>query len=573
MSEESGPRPATPGSTGSITGRPWYIGGLLIGSALVLGGLQQEKDAPYVETRLPTITLTSGIAPEPTPQPAVEHKPWFVGAIAHGDIFESALDSPEIGASHIADTIETDAYSVDAFVDTSVDARADTDTDTNVPAAADRINLIDVDATSHAEAITPGSSLRVPAHQPQTAAELLSELASDSAPVGMEEDAASDAVDVPSTYHLVIQPGDTLNQRFARLGVPSAELAALIGTPHAKELLTRLHSGEVLLLTINPDASVDRVEYRARDGRTLTINRTGNRFESALEQPVSAPEEFRLAEGQIQNSFYIAAREAGLSNSLRSQFTRMLGSQINFGRQIQAGDRFRVLYRQQSDNRGNSKDRIVAAELSNRGKVYRAVRYTTSDGRSGNFMPNGESLDGGGFLRYPLAYKRVSSGFSKRRWHPKLNRVRAHLGVDFAAAMGTSVKAPAAGKVVFAGVKRGYGNVLELDHGGGIKTVYAHLSRFARGMRKGSKISQGAVIAYVGKSGLATGPHLHYEFHKNGKAVNPLKVRLPNGPVIAKQESKAFKAFVEDALAQLKGEPGTIALAVADNTNSADKQL
>jgi len=326
-----------------------------------------------------------------------------------------------------------------------------------------------------------------------------------------------------------------------------------------------------LMLTVNPDASVDRVEYRSRDGRTLTISRSGNRFESDLQEPTIAPEEFKLAKGEIHSSFYVAAREAGLSNSLRSQFARMLGSQVDFGRQIRAGDQFRVLYRQQSDNRGNSKDRIVAAELNNRGKTYQAVRYTTKDGHSGYFLPNGESVDGG-FLRYPLAYKRVSSGFSKRRWHPKLNRVRAHLGVDFAAAMGTSIKAPAAGKVVFAGVKRGYGNVLELDHGGGIKTVYAHLSRFARGMRKGSKISQGAVIAYVGKSGLATGPHLHYEFHKNGKAVNPLKVRLPNGPVLAAQESKAFKAFVKDALTQLEGKTGTVTIAAAA-TESVDPQL
>lgn len=557
MSEESGPRAASPASSGGLVGRPWYIGGLLIGSALVLGGLQQDNKSAFVETRAPIAAAsdTTPVAPSTAAVPAAtnaeqlpaeEHKPWFTGSRAHGDIFESALDSPEVRAANVS------RFANNPYEDYQ-EVSDDLDSDIG--------NLGEIGETTEALFSAPLN----PASDNESPLEL-----SGSDPA--DEEPYSEAVDVPSTYQLVIQPGDTLDQRFTRLGVASAELAALINTPHAKELLNRLHSGEVLLLTVNPDASVDRVEYRARDGRTLTINRSGDRFESQLQEPTIAPEEFKLAKGEIQNSFYVAAREAGLSNSLRSQFAKMLGSQINFGRQIQPGDRFKVLYRQQSDNRGNSKDRIVAGELTNRGKTYRAVRYTTKDGRSGYFLPNGESVDGG-FLRYPLAYKRVSSGFSKRRWHPKLNRIRAHLGVDFAAAMGTPVKAPAAGKVIFAGVKRGYGNVLEVDHGGGITTVYAHLSRFARSIRKGSRISQGAVIAYVGKSGLATGPHLHYEFHKNGKPVDPLKVRLPNGPVLAAQESKEFKAFVKDALTQLDGKADPITIAAAAADQSGDTNL
>lgn len=547
MSEESGSCPAAPTASGGLTGRPWYIGGLLIGSTLVLGGLQQDQEPAFVETKVPIAApLVAPLIEPPTTaeqQAPIEHQSWFAASMGHGDIFESALDSPEISPE--------------------INAPSATDTAKDYQQAADLLRA-DAEFVDNIGAEIGQSSPMFSADDPELAAD------NTDAEGGSSEDVPfSEAVDVPSTYHLVIQPGDTLDQRFTRLGVASAELAALINTPHAKELLTRLHSGEVLMLTVNPDASVNRVEYRARDGRTLTINRSGSGFESELQEPTIAPEEFKLAQGEIQRSFYVAARNAGLSNSLRSQFVKMLSSQVNFGRQIQPGDRFRVLYRQQSDNRGNSKDRIVAAELSNRGKVYRAIRYTTEDGRSGNFTPRGESLDGRGFLRYPLAYKRVSSGFSKRRWHPKLNRIRAHLGVDFAADVGTPIKAPAAGKVVFAGAKRGYGNVLELDHGGGIKTVYAHLSRFARGMHKGSKISQGSVIAYVGKTGLATGPHLHYEFHKNGKAIDPLTVQLPNGPLLADQESKAFKAFVKDALAQLAGKTDTVSIAAATTETTA----
>lgn len=546
MSEESGPRPTASTSSPGLAGRPWYIGGLLIGSALVLGGLQQDKNAPVVETRVPAATAAIAPTPPETGQTiATDHQPWFAASMAHGDIFESALDSPEVSAGNAG-----------RFADNPYAAYQESGDDLD----GDIGNLGEIGQTSDTSFPDPEDLATDTTDSPLA---LNGDIA--------EDEPLSEAVDVPSTYQLVIQPGDTLDQRFTRLGVPSAELAALINTPHAKKLLNRLHSGEVLMLTVNPDASVDRVEYRARDGRTLTINRSGDGFESKLQEPTIAPEEFKLAEGEIQSSFYVAAREAGLSNSLRSQFAKMLESQVDFGRQIRPGDRFKVLYRQQSDNRGNSKDRIVAAELNNRGKTYRAVRYTTKDGRSGYFLPNGESVDGG-FLRYPLAFKRVSSGFSKRRWHPKLNRIRAHLGVDFAAATGTPVKAPANGKVIFAGVKRGYGNVLEMDHGGGITTVYAHLSRFAHGMHKGSKVSQGAVIAYVGQTGLATGPHLHYEFHKNGKPVDPLKVKLPNGPVLAAQESKKFKAFVKDALAQLEGKTGSIAIAAAADA-SADPKL
>jgi len=535
MSEKSRPcpDPLAPAESASANVRaPWYIGGLLIGSVLILGGLNQDDDSLYGAPEI----LVSEVATGDTP---------FADSVRESSDWPARVSAPD---SILDDTGSGD----DEFGWTSPTELGASDTLAIFPPPSDSIeddgaSLFDVasddsDWPSSEQTVEPSDSdLFV---GPQRPPELVTEEQSG----------------VPSTFHLVIQPGDNLDNRFRRLGVAQSELTSLIQAPYARDLLSKLHTGEVLVLTINPDASVSHIEYQARDGRTLTISRSENGFESELTEPAQLPAELVVAEGSITSSFYAAARAAGLNPSARARVASMLRSQVNFDTRIRANDRFRVLYEQRVDNRGNELQQVIAAELVNRGKTYRALRYTTESGRSGNFSPSGESLDAG-FLRYPVAFKRISSRFSKRRWHPKLNRVRAHLGVDLAAPMGTPVKAPAAGKVVFAGRKSGYGNVLEIEHGGHYKTVYAHLSRFRAGIRKGDKVRKGSTIAYVGKSGLATGPHLHYEFHRDGKPINPLNASLPNGPVLAGKEIEAFKVFAKAALEKLEGksEPVTVA--------------
>ena len=516
MSEETD-LPATPPSFIDGTTRPaWYIGGLLIGSILIFGGLQHENGRSYVETdRTDSITVSGDPASAVATAAAVPNQgSWRTSIPVDDDLFDSASGSgntAQEGQTALAEPTQSAAETAPTEILPGVAAETDS-------AEANKVD------------------------------------------------------DVPATFHLVIQPGDNLDARFNRLGISASELAALLSTPHARKLLTHLYSGEVLVLTVNPDASVESIEYQARDGNTLTINRVGNGFESSLERPTVEPAKSMLAEGTIETSFYASARKAGLGPSARAQVAAMLGSQVDFDRRIRAGDRFKVLYKHQINNRGTVQQKVIAAELTNRGRTYQALRYTTASGRSGNFAANGDSLDVG-FLRYPLTFKRISSKFSKRRWHPKLNRVRAHLGVDFAAPIGTPVKAPAAGTVVFVGRKNGYGNVLEIEHGKRYKTVYAHLSRFAPGMRKGKAVDRGTTIAYVGKTGLATGPHLHYEFHKDGKAIDPLKAALPNGPMLAREDSKAFKKFAKEALTALNQQPEDITVATSNDVAATDNRL
>jgi murein DD-endopeptidase MepM/ murein hydrolase activator NlpD len=192
----------------------------------------------------------------------------------------------------------------------------------------------------------------------------------------------------------------------------------------------------------------------------------------------------------------------------------------------------------------------VAARFVNQGREYLAVRYLAPDGHAGYYTPEGRSLHKA-FLRAPLKFTRVSSPFNLHRMHPILNRIRAHKGVDYAAPIGTPVEAAADGKVIFAGVKGGYGNLIELDHSGGITTVYGHLSRFAHDIRVGRRVEQGTVIAYVGMTGLATGPHLHYEYRVNGVFKNPQTVKLPDAGPIDERLRDDFRARTGTLLATL----------------------
>ncbi|HCO44439.1 MAG TPA: peptidase M23, partial [Gammaproteobacteria bacterium] len=194
---------------------------------------------------------------------------------------------------------------------------------------------------------------------------------------------------------------------------------------------------------------------------------------------------------------------------------------------LQPGDRFAVVYNEISVDGEKVRDGdILAAEFVNRGKVLRAVRYTDPNGRTGIYKPDGSSLRKA-FNRNPLPVTRITSRFNPNRVHPIFKTVRPHRGVDYGAPTGTPVRVTGDGRVAFAGRQRGYGNVIIIDHGRGIRTLYAHLSRFAPKLSAGQPVEQGKVIGYVGSSGWATGPHLHYEFQVNGKTKDPLTVALP----------------------------------------------
>lgn len=352
------------------------------------------------------------------------------------------------------------------------------------------------------------------------------------------------------TVEVVIRSGDTLDRLFRRLELPLGELAALRGVPDIRKHLDRLRPGDVLRFGIK-DAEVVSLERKLSLTETLQVRRDESGFRGTI---LFNPLERALltTEGIIDSSLFQAAASAGLSDTTALRIAEIFRWDIDFVLDIRPGDRFRVTYEQLSqDGERVGEDEPLAVEFVNRGKSYRAIRYALEGSAATYFTPEGASLRKA-FLRSPVDFSRVSSRFNLFRRHPVLNTVRAHRGVDYAAPTGTPIKAAGAGRVAFVGTKGGYGKVIELQHANEVKTLYGHLSNFARGLRKGERVDQGQVIGYVGMTGLATGPHLHYEYLVRGKHQDPLRVSLPNDKPIPPAQLPAFKAHAESLLASLE---------------------
>jgi len=234
------------------------------------------------------------------------------------------------------------------------------------------------------------------------------------------------------------------------------------------------------------------------------------------------------AKGKISSSLYEAMKNEGLNNELIMKFADIFSWEIDFLTDPRKGDEFQLIWERYVDKNGKvlMDGKIVAAQYINRGKKHTAIHYSDPQGKGGYYTPEGKSLRKA-FLRSPLHYRRISSYFSYRRFHPILKIYRPHLGIDYAAPTGTPVSTVADGTVIFVGWRGGYGRCVRIKHPGGYITSYGHLSRFARGIKKGKKVVQGQVIGYVGATGLATGPHLDFRITKNGRYLNFLKLKLP----------------------------------------------
>ncbi|MGH8258080.1 MAG: M23 family metallopeptidase [Steroidobacteraceae bacterium] len=329
---------------------------------------------------------------------------------------------------------------------------------------------------------------------------------------------------------VTIGRNDTLDRLFHHLHLSLADLAAVRSLPGLKGDLDRLRPGESLTLVHRGDELLG-LTRRLSLAQTLRVAKTAAGYQA---QVIANPLETRTRtiSGRIDHSLFEAMTEAGGHDSTTMALADIFAWDIDFVNDIQPGDTFTVTYQEIYDHGRYAQDGpILAARFVNEGHEYLAVRYVSPDGAAGYYTPDGRSLRKA-FLRAPLEFTRISSPFSLHRRHPILHLIRAHKGVDFAAPIGTPVKAAGDGRVAFVGRKGGYGNVVELDHAHGIMTVYGHLSRFAHGLRVGEHVAQGTVIAYVGMTGLATGPHLHYEFRVDGVAKNPQTVSLPDAAPI-----------------------------------------
>ena len=306
------------------------------------------------------------------------------------------------------------------------------------------------------------------------------------------------------------------------------------------------------------------VELETSTNRTLKIVKQDDKF---LVDEIIRDFDIRteVASSTITNSLFLAGQRAGISDSLIMELANIFGWDIDFALDIRSGDHFSVIYEEMYLDGKKIKDgEIIAAEFINAGDRFRAIRYTDSKGNTDYYSQDGRSMRKP-FLRTPVDFARVSSGFNLKRKHPILNKIRAHKGVDYAAATGTPIKASGDGKIIHRGTKGGYGRTIIIKHGTQYSTLYAHMHKYARNTQTGKRVKQGQVIGYVGSSGLSTGPHLHYEFRVNGVHRNPLTVKLPDAKPLPKEELIRFVNSSTNIIAQLDSFSSTM-LAQSDNT-------
>ena len=348
-----------------------------------------------------------------------------------------------------------------------------------------------------------------------------------------------------------IKSGENLAIIFSKLGLSKTTLHRIIQTDHLTRELNSIRPGQKLKILIDTQGTLVELLLEKKPLQTIVVSKSDSGFTSKKVNKQTQTE-IAYAHGLIKNSLYVDAKKAGLSNKLIMQLANIFAWDIDFALSLRVGDQFTIIYEKIFLN-GELFDtgEILAADFENRGINYQALRYITPDGRSDYYSPDGKSLRKA-FLRSPVNFARISSRFNLRRRHPILNRIRAHKGVDYAAGTGTPVRATGDGKIVHRGRKGGYGRTVIIRHAQKYSTLYAHLSRYNSKRKTGARVKQGQIIGYVGTSGLATGPHLHYEFRVNGIHKNPLTIKLPKSKPIAKQFLADFKTSTQMLLGQLE---------------------
>jgi murein DD-endopeptidase MepM/ murein hydrolase activator NlpD len=346
-----------------------------------------------------------------------------------------------------------------------------------------------------------------------------------------------------------VRSGDNLSSIFQRVGLSNRSLYELMSANEAAEQLTQLHPGQQLSFMIE-NQQLGALRYQKDHLLRIDFHRVDGEFKDT--ETVFKPD-IRIAyrEATITHSLFLAGVDAGIEENLIMEIADIFGWDIDFALDIRANDKFKVLYEEQFLNGEKLKNgRILATEFTNQNKTYRAVRYTDSKGDSNFYTPEGHSMRKA-FLRTPVDFGHISSHFDLRRKHPILNTIRAHKGTDYAAPRGTPIRASGDGKIVWTGTKGGYGRTVIIQHGQGYRTLYAHMDSYAKGLRNGERVKQGQRIGYVGTSGLATGPHLHYEFYVNDTVRNPVTVKLPKAEQVPEVELERFKQQTYAVVAQL----------------------
>lgn len=354
-----------------------------------------------------------------------------------------------------------------------------------------------------------------------------------------------------------VQRGDTFASLVSRLGVrDDGALAFLRGDAVGRQIFRQLIPGRTMRAETDAGGDLLSLRYFVGNGNVFEVDRTADGFR-ARSRPVNVSSRAFYRSGTIRSSLFAATDAAGIPDPVAMQLARIFSTDIDFHTDIREGDSFSVVY--ELDYEGGeylSPGRILAAEFVNQGHAYNAVLFRDDEGEEAYYELDGTNR-AKAFLRSPVEFSRLSSGFG-RRFHPIFKNWRAHTGSDFAAPTGTRVLAAANGSVVSAGWRNGYGKTIELRHGGGITTLYAHLSGFAAGIRAGTRVRQGEPIGFVGHTGWATGPHLHYEYRVSGICLDPMKVALPKAAPVPARLRPRFDAEAAEArswIALVRGQP------------------
>jgi murein DD-endopeptidase MepM/ murein hydrolase activator NlpD len=360
----------------------------------------------------------------------------------------------------------------------------------------------------------------------------------------------------------VVEPGDTLARIFSKNDLDPHLLQEIVASGEPGRRIENIRPGDTLRIHLNEESQLARVQLELDALRSVEFSATDEGFKGALKEKTTKAKATAAA-GVIDQSLFSSAQKSGLPDAVTMKLATIFGWDIDFALEIRSGDRFAVIYEELwADGEVVAPGEILAAEFVNQGRSFRAIRYQDSTGKVDYYAPDGKPLRKT-FFRTPVKFSRISSRFTNKRWHPILKRERAHRGVDYAAPTGTPVIATGDATVKDVGWKKGYGKVVTLSHGRTYQTVYGHLSRFAKGLSKGDRVAQGQVIGYVGQTGLATGPHLHYEFLVNGVHRNPLTVKAPFADPLVAKERKRFDSVAQSLLARLTEASGDVLVADA----------
>lgn len=382
----------------------------------------------------------------------------------------------------------------------------------------------------------------------------------------MEEVAALLPEPVPEFDKLVltVSSGDTMEKLFRKNQLSVGNLMAIVELDQAKALFRKIKPGDVFEVT-HDSGQVISLYSELNLTSAIQIAKSEAGFEAEIvERPIEIRK--RMAYGVIESSLFESGAKAGLTDKVIMNIAGIFAWDVDFVLDIRQGDSYYVQYEEiWQDDKYVSDGEIIAAEFNNNGRTIQAIRFIDDNDRSEYFTPTGDSVRKA-FIRAPVDFTRISSNFNPNRRHPILNKIRAHRGVDYAAPRGTPIKASGDGKVIFRGTKSGYGKTVIVQHGGNITTLYAHMSSYVLKVGVGSRVRQGQTIGFVGRTGLATANHLHYEYRLNGVHRNPRTVALPDAEPIDEQYREKFMAVAEPILKELEQFKSTQTRSVAYNS-------